>query len=670
MTTQLLTTCDQEPIHIPSMIQQPGVLLVLDTSLKIRQISDQCEHYFRKTAQELLELPIDSVIASPLIEKIRFHIKKMQTNQRHLITFSDDYIHYVIHDSHTHFILEICPFDPSVESTFYSSPEMFFERAFISYEKPSSLNDMLNNMAQMIKDISGYDRVMIYQFDEHYNGTILIQKQDRFTDDYTGHCFPSSDIPVQARNLYLKNRFRVIHDVNQQSAQILPAINPITNTPLDMSYCYLRSVSPIHIEYLKNMNVAASMSISLIVDEKLWGLIVCHHPSPKMVPFLLYESYTLLSRYLSAQIEQKERLLRYRNAFEFRLGRELFFNNMNAKSDHYFLDAIREEIQHTQSVLPLDMVAFNHKEIWIKSSEMLSDDVCQKLLEIAGETPFFSHCALGIDYASIVSSFLLPVGGVIVAKIPNIPHTEILFIRLEKVHTINWAGEPKKYMTEENGNVTVSPRKSFESWKETVRGTSDPFTAEEIESAQIFAKELGDMIKQYALHDETRRLRAIKAKQKEELLQNAIEQKILKEREALLYSLGEGVYGVNTEGKCIFINKTACALLGYHEDEILGKNTHDLVHYRRQDGSALPYEECILHRAEHTHQQESITDWFIRKNGENFPVKIIATPIIENGIYNGSVIAFNDISAQYEAEQKLKKLHEDLFKLIECNAGK
>lgn len=670
MTTQLLTTCDKEPIHILSLVQQPGILIVLDLSMNIRQISDNCEHYFHTSAQELLELPLAKLLKSSLMDKVEFHIAKMQKNNRQLITFSDESIHYVIHDCTTHFILELCPFDPSFESDLYSTPEMFFERALVEYEKPISLHDMLDNMAQMIKEISGYDRVMIYRFDEQYNGTVLIQKQDHFTEDYTEHRFPASDIPVQARNLYLKNRFRVIGSVDAQSAPLLPTLNPITKTPLDMSYCYLRSVSPIHIEYLKNMNVAASMSISLIVEEKLWGLIVCHHPSPKTVPFSLYESYTLLSQYLSAQIEQKERLLRYRNAFEFRLARELFFNNLDAKSDRYFLDTIREEIEHTSSVLPSDLVAFHHEGVWIKSSDILCDRSCEQLLGVGDQTDLFSHCTLGIDYASVLADFPLPLGGIIRAKVPNTSETEILFIRLEKVHVIKWAGEPKKYMTEENGNLSVSPRKSFESWKETVRGTSELFTPEELESARLFAKELAAMMKQYALHDETRRLRTIKEQQKEQILQNAIEKKILKEREMLLYSLGEGVYGIDTEGKCIFINKAACAILGYSEEEILGQNTHDLLHHRRLDGSSFPREECVVYTSVQSGVQESLSDWFIRKNGAFIPVKIIATPIIENGKYNGSVIAFSDISAEYEAEQKLKKLHEDLFKLIECNAIK
>lgn len=669
MINQLLTTCDQEPIHMLSRIQQNGLLMVTDEYLRIHQISDNCLLFFGKNADEMLKLSLDNIFDPILIQKISRYIEDIKYNKSNFITFVDSFhkqnYFFILHYSSTHTILEISPIDNN-DKNHSLTPELLFEKALLNYEQSSSLIDMLTKMATTVKEISGFDRVLIYQFDDEYNGTVLAQVQENFSEDFTNHRFPASDIPVQARALYLKNRFRTISDIDETSAILIPTLNPLSNSPLDMSYCYLRSVSPIHIHYLRNMGVFASMSISLIIDRKLWGLVVCHHHEPKKIPLSLYESYSLLSTLFSTQIEHKESLLHYRNAFELRLARELFFNSLNSKSDLFFLDAVHEEIKQLCLIVPCDIAAFTYGGEWISSSSELSNESLRTLCQYANpnETLFVSS-QLGLEYDS--KAFNIPLGGLIVTQSAEYPGCCIMFIRYEQIYAINWAGEPIKNITIDNGVTSISPRASFETWKEIVKGTSSPFKKEEIDSALIFTKELFSALTQFSLYDETRRLRQIEVLQKEQLFQNAIEQKILKEREMILYSIGEGVYGVDLDGRCFFVNHAACQILGYTENEIIGQNTHDLIHYKTTNGDDFPFNECIVYLATVSKVQITQNDWLIRKNGEHFPVKIIATPIISDEKLSGIVVAFSDITHEHIAQKKLKNLHEELFKIMECN---
>ena len=411
-----------------------------------------------------------------------------------------------MHCEERYFILEISEnITPSI------STEMIFTEA-VSYDNPRlSCVQLLHSIAKCVQNISDFDRVLIYKFDEENNGSVLAQVQKTFGENFLGHHFPASDIPVQARALYLKNRFRIIEDVGEISSILIPTINPLTNTPLDMTFCYSRSVSPIHLQYLKNMGVSSSMSISLIVEEKLWGLVVCHHPVSKTIPFSLYETYSLLSTVFSSQIEQKEHLVRYQESFELRLKRELFLNSLRSKSDLNFIRALTEEVAVLETILPCNMAAVYYEGNFIASNSKICEYELFRLLEIVQNNfsdNYFHSSRLGIEFPETIH-FSKPLGGIIGIRIPNIPNAYLLLIRLEQISTIEWAGEPNKQASIENGISVINPRASFKSWKEIVTGTSVPFSIEEINSTLQLSKELYHFHDQCRLWEETKKLKTL-----------------------------------------------------------------------------------------------------------------------------------------------------------------
>ena len=375
-------------------------------------------------------------------------------------------------------------------------------------------NVLMQNIVDTIQDISGYDRVLLYKFEEDNHGTVLASATRNFEDDFLFHRFPASDIPVQARMLYINNKFRIIENVDEDNSFITPSKNSINNEYLDMSNCYLRGVSPIHIEYLKNMNVKSSMSISIVINGKLWRLIDCQHTQEKSLNISLYKRFYLLSDIFSFQIEQKELFEKYEERLKAQLRREFFFNLLNSKTDNAFFDAFQSEINIFNSIISSDeCVVFENDKIKCKYSALLDNEI-KKIKNFVlqnKENNIYTTSQLVLIFPE-VNDFTKVIGGVLFVEIPieeNIIY--IMFLRNELIHDIYWAGNPNKQVEYINGQVVINPRASFESYKEVVRGSSKSFSALEFESINFTSKEI---INSWKIFKSLKEMREIKEEQK------------------------------------------------------------------------------------------------------------------------------------------------------------
>lgn len=662
ITLQQLTTCDQEPIHSLSRVQQNGVLFVLNyDTLQILQISENCKDLTDTPAEAMLNKYLGDFFHPQFITNIRNTISTLSFHNINLGTLCEGNnqkkIFCVLHKEEHYLILEIDHSEHLEESQIVS--EDIVDKAIETFEAHETLEELAYSIAKSVHTISQFDRVMVYQFDEHFNGRVIAQVNHELKENYIGHHFPASDIPSQARELYLKNTFRIIENVEDIGSVIIPTLNPITQQPLDMSFCYCRSVSAVHLEYLKNMGVEASMSISIVIDGKLWGLIACHHPKVKKIPLQLYAAYYLLSKTYSFLIEQKQYLIHYQRSFELRTKREVYLQMLESKKETNFVRAFGEEMHSLSNVILCDGVTLYYDKEFVSNTDIFSPNELLELLTIVKENidnNYFESSRLLIEYPDFEKISTL-IGGVLAVSIPNLQNCYLLFIRYEQTKVITWAGEPKKQIRYENGVQIIEPRASFESWKEVVVGTSKPFSAEEIESAILLVDRLSFIHGKFRLVNETSQLKEIQSIQEKLLHNYQNEQHILRERDILLEAIGEGVYGIDINGICYFINLSACSLLGFSKDEIIGQKTHELFHHHRIDGSEFPLHECITHTALTQNKQVEHKDWLIKKNGEMLPVRIIATPIHKDGNITGAVIAFSDITVEYNAECRLKELN-------------
>lgn len=497
-----LTNCEREPIHIPSRIQPHGVLLALqEPELTIVQASDNTNALLNFPAHELAGKPLDTLLLPSDVEALRDACQQhsLDNNPVYLLTMQivggtgeQGRFDAIVHRSQGVLVLEL---EPVKDEAGRPNTYALVRHAVPQIQRAGTLTQMLDAVAQQVRRINGFDRVMVYQFDVDGHGSVVAESRRNDLEPFLGLHYPASDIPAQARRLYTLNLLRLIADVNYTPADVVPTINPLTGGLLDMSYCVLRSVSPIHVQYLKNMGVAASMSISILKDGELWGLIACHHYAPRFVAYDIRTACEFVGQVVSLQLATKQETEDV--GYEMRLKdvqAQLVTQMANAQTyqeglvSHHpnLLDFIQAEGavvctgSEFRSLGQVPDEAFLTSLVaWLAATmeqEVFATDALPRLFPAAEAV------------AQVASGILA------IAVSPSQQHY-LLWFRPEVVQTVNWAGDPSKPVeVQEDGAPRLSPRGSFALWKETVRGKSLPWKAVEVEAAQELRRALVSVI--------------------------------------------------------------------------------------------------------------------------------------------------------------------------------
>ncbi|RYG41849.1 GAF domain-containing protein, partial [bacterium] len=275
-----LTVCDREPIHIPGSIQPYGILFALSPQTgRVVQVSANASERLGRPIEDILDRTMEELVVPvppTTIEEMIEDLGRRPTNVRMLVNGVSH--EFSAHLSEGLLVLELEP-----EVTVPDGPAGRYREArsaIVEFRAATTLRQLSESVARSVRSVAGFDRVMVYRFLEDGTGTVFAEERREGMDSWLGLHYPASDIPKQARALYVRNPLRLIHDVDYSPSPIVPQENPLTGGPLDMSQSVLRSVSPIHVQYLRNMGVGASMSISLVRNGTLWGLIACHHSTP------------------------------------------------------------------------------------------------------------------------------------------------------------------------------------------------------------------------------------------------------------------------------------------------------------------------------------------------------------------------------------------------------
>lgn len=311
-----LKNCENEPIHIPGSIQPHGFLLAVNQqSFAIKFCSQNIADYIEIQPQDLLGKTFTDIFGEADQKKlIRYIADGLDSATPFVLDFRNTKYNVSAHFSNELLILEADPFPDGA----LDLPNLYRQTGrFVAHMEGSKyLNELCDDIAKETRLITGYDRVMIYRFDEDYNGEVIAESKREDLNSFAGQKYPHTDIPAQARLLYIKNQLRMISDVNYEPVPLLTQNDGtnIQNDSLDLSVSILRSVSPIHIEYLKNMGVGATLTISLLLNNKLWGLIACHHYSPKILPHFVRLSALLQGHFLTSQISVREIAEDFENA--------------------------------------------------------------------------------------------------------------------------------------------------------------------------------------------------------------------------------------------------------------------------------------------------------------------------------------------------------------------
>src|SRR5690606_22244188 len=277
-----LEHCASEPIHTPNCIQPHGLLFVtLDSSDEVIQVSENVLQHLGVSAKECIGRNLNDIIGAENLVTINKAIREadLAPYKFSSVILADKAYDAVVHFSRHYKVIE---FEPMVATTDKDVLQQVYEdlrNYSIEAQQAFEIEALYNLIVTHVRKITGFDRVKLYKFDESWNGSVVAESCANYMPSYLGLHFPSSDIPEQARRLYSVNYLRLIPDIRYKPSPLYPQIIEGARKPLDMSHSILRSVSPVHIQYLENICVEASMSISIMQDNKLWGLIACHHKS-------------------------------------------------------------------------------------------------------------------------------------------------------------------------------------------------------------------------------------------------------------------------------------------------------------------------------------------------------------------------------------------------------
>jgi diguanylate cyclase (GGDEF)-like protein len=466
-----LSNCAKEPIHIPGSIQPHGVLMVAGLpNLDVRYVSANTDPLLGMTADSILGRGLDQCLGNGILkELLRLDEDgNLQPEAHRVVTlpFGGRSCHFDIRHFQGLLYLEI------QEALLDERDDQLPANAQVlidSMRTAGTLDALLSVAALQLRKLTNYDRVMVYRFNEDGHGHVIAEDCHSGMDPYLDLHYPASDIPEQARRLYLLQRIRVLCDVDYVPVPMLATAAPAgTPPPLDMTYCDLRSMSPVHIEYLKNMGVGATLTLSLIVEDQLWGLLVCHHREPKRPSQALRSSCDLLSQIISFMIRQtvEHELasgLSQRKNIIAQIGDS--FQQYGTISDG--LAACGDALLHLVSADGA-LICFDGKQRLVGTTPGLEES-----LRVMGEVRTLSagkNFGLNSMAASLPQFEPLRAvsSGIMLLSIVGSPEDGILWFRPEVIRTVQWGGNPDKPVQIDSQTGRIAPRKSFEAWKRLV----------------------------------------------------------------------------------------------------------------------------------------------------------------------------------------------------------
>lgn len=483
-----LQNCEDEPIHLIPQVQNHGFLFILDSSDKIIQISDNAPYFLNATKQNILTKKISDFF---LVKELAFYEDWKVNATPHYsftVTITKNTWLCIPHKEGKQFILDFEKIDEKWDTNLFQQNLL---QIFTKLSNTHSLQALCDSTADEIKQITDYDRVMIYRFDKDWNGLVIAEAKETYQTAFKGLKYPASDIPKQARDLFLKQGIRILSNVEDTYSTLTPKINPETDALTSIGKSHLRGSSPIHIEYLKNMGVCATLNCAIIHEDKLWGLISCHHNSPKFVDYRKRQSCTILANMFASQIGQKLSDSYIKHLNKASKTRSKITENISKDWDIMagltayetnglsLFDCTGFTILHNNEIISLGITP-NKKET-STILEQLHQKNCFK------KDYFTTECLSGIISLDDEQAKLY--SGIFVCKLSNAVNEALVWYRQEQPSEINWGGDPNSKKTHK-----LSPRKSFEKWTEKVRYTSKPWTSSEISNGKTLNNDIKNVI--------------------------------------------------------------------------------------------------------------------------------------------------------------------------------
>jgi len=475
-------TCELEPIHTPAAIQPHGALLTVDpTTFTVVQASSNCGDLLGVAASDLLGTSLVDLVGADPIEQFRQILSWEGFGSNPVdVAIGDRSFDAIFHDAGG---LGVVEFEPRVSPALHHSATSIYA-AIHRLAGASDIDDLLMWTVRELRQLTKFDHVMVYEFHPDGHGEVVAEAHAPGMQSYLGHHFPASDIPIQARRLYLKKNCRVIVSTDERDAELVPPENPLTGEPVDLGRAELRAISPRHLEFMRNIGQSSTMSFSLVHDGELTGMITCAHRTAAHLPYALRQGYEVLARQVALQwgaLAQIDRLTRRERLRVVRLD---------------LADQARESTSlgaalASRGLTICDLVRADGGAVRVDGRTFVVGD---SMAAIRAEEFFryldntaersFSSVELARDHPDLADGLPEFVGAAVVRFGP--PGNYLAWFRREQIHTVEWLGD----QTGSNRATPLSARNSFDTWTESISGTSLPWDDLELLEAAELSRDL------------------------------------------------------------------------------------------------------------------------------------------------------------------------------------
>jgi two-component system, chemotaxis family, sensor kinase Cph1 len=490
-----LSNCEREQIQLASSIQPHGALLVLDeVDLAVIQTSEN--------AAELLGFAEDPIghRLGELIPLLAARLRPCLGDDLSVIPIvlrcrcgwpARDFDALIHRPPAGGLIVELEPAGPTVDHSDQVNSAL---QAIIA---SASVRSLCDETARIFKKIAGYDRVMVYRFDDEGHGEVFSEQRELELEPYLGNRYPDTDIPQIARRLYERNRIRLLVDVDYRPVPLRPKASPLTGEDLDMSLCSLRSMSPIHIQYLKNMGVGATLVASLLVGGRLWGLVACHHSGPRFVQYEIRALCELLAEAVATRIAALESFAQAQAELSVRRLEQRMVEAITREGD--WTSALFDDPRALLQTVDAAGAALLYDDRILTAGEVPGTRDLRQIgtwLDTQPQRPVMATASLRRDEPRL--DYLTPVAsGILAAPVSHSKGEYLIWCRPERVRTVTWGGNPFKPVSSGDDPSQLSPRRSFAQWHQVVEGTSDPWTSANLATARLIGESVADVIQQF-----------------------------------------------------------------------------------------------------------------------------------------------------------------------------
>ena len=501
MTDVDLDNCADEPIHVPGSIQPHGVLLaVSEPDLVVRVASADVGRWFGGRVDggdDALGRPLADVVGVRSADRIAAAAAGAWTTRFDELVLDDDADAELVATLHRSDGLLVVEAEPlGVTAVNVSS---VLRDAAMGLQTATSVAAVVTHAARSVRALTGFDRVMVYRFDADWNGEVVAEAKRDDLNSFLGLHYPATDIPAQARALYRRNWLRLIPDIAYRAVPLVPPSGADDGRPFDLGGSTLRSVSPIHVEYLTNMGVTASMSISILVAGELWGLIACHHyTGPHRPDMSVRNAAEHLGQLVSLRVAETEEADSRRRTIELTAvadGAADGLADVGADGLDEYLLAREEDVLKLAGASGAAVVV--HGRITLLGQVPTAADLAAAVAHFGDDGVALTD-RLGVDHDELsgASGPRPTAAGALGIALSSDRRDHLVWFRPELVRTVDWGGDPAnaKLREAEGDHVRLSPRRSFDRWRETVRGRSQPWAEPEVRAAKRFARHLGSAL--------------------------------------------------------------------------------------------------------------------------------------------------------------------------------